>query len=212
MTDIKFSISIDPKELEQLPLKSFPGHIEVIDHPGLHYTRALAYLSRQKVLGFDTETRPSFEAHHYHHDVALLQLSGPEKAYLFRLNRMGLRKSLCSILANPKILKVGAASNDDVRSLQRLQPFKAAGFVDLQKIVWEWGIKDKSVKKMTAIILGFRISKSQQLSNWENDTLTKAQQDYAATDAWVCRDMYLKLSDAPKNPLEFDEQGNIKER
>ncbi len=212
MSDTKFSISIDPKELEQLPLKSFPGQIEVIDHVGIHYTRALAYLSRQKVLGFDTETRPSFEAHHYHHDVALLQLSGPDKAYLFRLNKMGLRKSLCSILANPKILKIGAASNDDVRCLQRLQPFKADGFVDLQKIVWEWGIKDKSVKKMTAIILGFRISKSQQLSNWENDTLTKAQQDYAATDAWVCRDMYLKLSDSPKNPLEFDEQGNIKER
>ena len=83
--------------------------------------------------------------------------------------------------------------------------------MDLQKIVWEWGIKDKSVKKMSAIILGKRISKSQQLSNWEADSLTAAQQMYAATDAWVCREMYLELLDNPKNPLQFDEQGNIKE-
>ena len=139
------------------------------------------------------------------HDVALLQLSGPDKAYLFRLNKMGLRKSLCAILSNPNIVKVGAASNDDVKGLQRLCPFSAHDFIDLQKIVWEWGIKDKSVKKMTAIILGFRISKNQQLSNWEADELTQAQRLYAATDAWVCREMYLKLMDNPKNPLKSDE-------
>ena len=196
-----FQSSIEPKELEQLPLEAFDGPIEVIDHIGWHYSRALAYLRKQKVLGFDTETRPSFEAHHYHHDVALLQLSGPDKAYLFRLNKMGLRKSLCAILANPNIVKVGAASNDDVKGLQRLCPFSAHDFIDLQKIVWEWGIK----KKMTAIILGFRISKNQQLSNWEADELTQAQRLYAATDAWVCREMYLKLMDNPKNPLKSDE-------
>ena len=202
-----FQSSIEPKELEQLPLEAFDGPIEVIDHIGWHYSRALAYLRKQTVLGFDTETRPSFEAHHYHHDVALLQLSGPDKAYLFRLNKMGLRKSLCAILANrnPNIVKVGAASNDDVKGLQRLCPFSAHDFIDLQKIVWEWGIKDKSVKKMTAIILGFRISKNQQLSNWEADELTQAQRLYAATDAWVCREMYLKLMDNPKNPLKSDE-------
>ena len=118
---------------------------------------------------------------------------------------MGLRKSLCAILSNPNIVKVGAASNDDVKGLQRLCPFSAHDFIDLQKIVWEWGIKDKSVKKMTAIILGFRISKNQQLSNWEADELTQAQRLYAATDAWVCREMYLKLMDNPKNPLKSDE-------
>ena len=116
------------------------------------------------------------------------------------------------MLADPDIIKVIAASHDDVRSLQSFSHFEEKGFVDLQKIVWEWGIKDKSVKKMAAIILGKRISKTQQLSNWEAASLSAPQQMYAATDAWICREMYLELMDSPKNPLQFDEQGNIKER
>lgn len=205
-----FAGSISPKEIEVLPLKAFEGPIEVIEGPGLKYAKAIAYLRAQKVLGFDTETRPVFEPRHCHHDVALLQLSGPRKAFLFRLNKMGLRKNLCAILSNPDIIKVGAACLDDVRGLQHISRFEPRGFVDLQKIVWKWGICDKSVKKMTAIVLGFRISKSQQLSNWEADCLTGAQRLYAATDAWVCREMYLKLLDSPENPLQYDDQGNIK--
>jgi ribonuclease D len=138
--------------------------------------------------------------------VALLQLSGPEKAYLFRVNKIGMHRRLCSILANPKIIKVGAAVHDDIRGLQKHHDFTAAGFVDLQKIVWEWGIRDKAVKKMAAIILGYRISKTQQLSNWEADVLSEPQCRYAATDAWVCREMYLKLMKSEKNPLKTEEE------
>ena len=103
---------------------------------------------------------------------------------------------------NPKVLKVGAAIHDDIRGLQKHQDFKPAAFVDLQKIVCEWGIRDKSVKKMAAIIMGIRISKTQQLSNWEADTLSESQCRYAATDAWVCREMYLRLMASEKNPLK----------
>ena len=85
--------------------------------------------------------------------------------------------------------------------MQHYCDFKAQSFVDLQKIVWEYGIKDKSVKKMAAIILGVRISKTQQLSNWEAETLSEAQKKYAATDAWICREMYLKLLGSEKHPL-----------
>ena len=107
-----------------------------------------------------------------------------------------------SLLADKRIIKVGAAIHDDIRGLQKLRDFQADGFVDLQKIVADYGIRDKSVKKMTAIILGFRISKTQQLSNWEADTLSESQCKYAATDAWVCREMYLKLMRSEKNPLK----------
>ena len=193
--------TITPAELEKLEYASFPGKIQVIDSVGADFNRAIAYLRSQKIIGFDTETRPCFTQNQPRYGVALLQLSGPEKAFLFRVNRIGMHRRLCNLLANPKILKIGAAVHDDIRGLQKLRDFKAAGFVDLQKIVWEWGIRDKAVKKMSAIILGYRISKTQQLSNWEADVLSEQQCKYAATDAWVCREMYLKLMKSEKNPL-----------
>lgn len=197
--------SISPAELEKLEYASFPGKIQVIDSVGADFNRAIAYLRSQKIIGFDTETRPCFAQNQPRYGVALLQLSGPEKAFLFRINKIGMHRRLCNILANPKILKIGAAVHDDIRGLQKHREFCAAGFVDLQKIVWEWGIRDKAVKKMAAIILGYRISKTQQLSNWEADMLSESQCRYAATDAWVCREMYLKLMRSEKNPLKEDE-------
>ena len=196
-----YQISITQEEIEKLPLGAFEGKITVITEPGREYDRAVRYLQKQKVIGFDTESKPVFTPGQHNHGVALLQLSGPDKAFLFRVRDMGMLGHVCRVLANPAIIKVGAASGDDVHGLQRIEGFNARGFVDLQKIVWEYGIKDKSVKKMSAIILGVRISKTQQLSNWEAETLTEAQQKYAATDAWICREMYLKLLESPKSPL-----------
>lgn len=196
-----FRINVFPEEIEKLPLGSFPGEIHVISRGGMEYAKAIAYLKTQKVIGFDTETRPVFEPGKAHNHTALLQLSGERKAFLFRVNKLGMRKLVCSILSDPRIIKVGAAINDDVRGLQYYTKFQARNFVDLQKIAWEWGIKDKSVKKMAANILDCRISKTQQLSNWEAPELSDAQKMYAATDAWICRKMYLKLLDTPKNPL-----------
>lgn len=193
--------SITPEQLDKLEFASFPGKIQVIDSVGAEFNRAIAYLRSQKIIGFDTETRPCFGPNQPRYGVSLLQLSGPGKAYLFRLKSMGMHRRLCNLLADPKIIKVGAAIHDDIRGLQKLRDFNADGFVDLQKIVAEYGIRDKSVKKMSAIILGFRISKTQQLSNWEAEELSESQCKYAATDAWVCREMYIKLMNSEKNPL-----------
>lgn len=200
-----YKISIQPEEIEKLPLGSFPGEIVVVKRAGRDYNRAISYLKSQTMIGFDTETRPVFEPGVPHRHTALLQLSGPDKAFLFRINRMGMRRRLCAILSDPAILKIGAAVHDDVRGLQYYTKFEAKGFVDLQKIAWEWGIRDKSVKKLAANIMSCRISKTQQLSNWEADTLSPSQQMYAATDAWVCLEMYLKLLDSEKHPLTPEE-------
>ena len=199
-----YNESITPKEMEKLDFASFPGKIYVIDSVGAEFNRAIAYLRSQRIIGFDTETRPTFSPDQPRYGVALLQLSGPDKAFLFRINKMGMHRRLCNLLASDKIVKVGAAIHDDILGLQRKHDFKPSQFVDLQKIVWEWGIRDKSVKKMAAIILGFRVSKTQQLSNWEAESLSEAQCRYAATDAWVCREMYLKLLNSEKNPLAPD--------
>ena len=196
-----FQISISPDEIGALQLASFPGEIVVVDQEGPLLDKAIQYLKRQKVLGFDTETRPTFTPDQHSTGTALLQLSGGGKAFLFRLKKIGLPQQLATILARPDILKVGAATMDDVRGLQKITRFSPKGFVDLQNMVWEYGIRDKSVKKMTAIILGVKISKAQQLSNWEAEHLSEGQQRYAATDAWVCREMFLRLQKAPKNPL-----------
>ena len=193
--------SISREELEKLEYASFPGKIQVIDSVGAEFNRAIDYLRSQKIIGFDTETRPCFGPNQPRYGVSLLQLSGPGKAYLFRLKSMGMHRRLCNLLSDRRIIKVGAAIHDDIRGLQKLNDFRADGFVDLQKIVADYGIRDKSVKKMTAIILGFRISKTQQLSNWEAEELSESQCKYAATDAWVCREMYIKLMNSEKNPL-----------
>ncbi|MCI1786114.1 MAG: 3'-5' exonuclease domain-containing protein 2 [Bacteroidales bacterium] len=196
-----FINSISAEEIEKMELAAFPGKIFVIDSLGLSFRRAVNYLKRQKIIGFDTESRPCFTPSQPHYGVSLLQLSGADKAFLFRIKKTGMRRSLCNLLSDTGIIKVGAAVNDDLRGLQRYAPFKPHSFVDLQKIVCDYGIKDKSVKKMSAIILGFRISKSQQLSNWEADSLSGSQQLYAATDAWVCREMYRNLLASEKHPL-----------
>lgn len=199
-----FKESITPDELSKLQTASFPGTIHVITGDGPAFDRAIRYLRKQEMIGFDTETRPCFSPHQPHYGVALLQLSGPDHAFLFRINKMELNRRLRNILSSTKILKIGAAVHDDVRGLQKKHDFVAGGFVDLQKIGCEWGIRDKSVKKMAGIILDIRISKTQQLSNWEAEALTDAQAMYAATDAWVCLEMYKKLLETEKNPLPPD--------
>ena len=200
-----YKISIKPEEMEKMPMTAFQGEIQVIEKFGRKYLKAIDYLNKQQVIGFDTETRPTFSPGQKSGGVSHLQLSGADKAFLFRIKKLGMTPKLCRLMANEKIAKVGAATGEDVRGLQRYSPFKPAAFIDLQKIVWEYGIKDKSVKKMAGIILGIRISKTQQLSNWDADELSEAQQKYAATDAWVCREMYLKLLQSDKKPLDLEE-------
>lgn len=203
-----FVHSITQEEIERLELKAFPGRICVVERDGQEFRDAVNYLENRKIIGFDTESRPCFSADQPHYGVSLLQLSGSDKAFLFRIKTLGMRKELCAILSNPNIIKVGAAVRDDIRGLQKYARFTANGFVDLQKMVEKYGIADKSVKKMTAIVLGFRISKTQQLSNWEAESLSDAQQLYAATDAWVCREMYKKLLsvEQPLPPADFTQK------
>lgn len=153
---------------------------------------AVDMLKSYDVLGFDTETKPAFRKGIIN-GVALLQLSSSERAFVFRLNMTGLPAPLVSLLSDSKVIKVGAAIRDDIKSLKKLTPFKPAGFVELQDLVKEYNISDSGLRKIAAIVLGIQISKSQQVSNWERKVLTDAQLIYAATDAWVCHEVYRKL-------------------
>ena len=130
--------------------------------------------------------------------MALLQLSTHRRCYLIRLCRIKLHNALLSILSNPDIIKIGADVEGDIRALHVLRHFRERGFTDLQRIISDWGVEEKSLRKMAAIVLGQRVSKAQRLSNWEAAALTPQQQMYAATDAWVCIAIYEKLLATPK--------------
>lgn len=180
--------SITKEELNECPTRHFEGDIIVVNSED-QVDDAVNYLSQFKFLGFDTETRPSFKKGEIH-KVALLQLSTNEKAFLFKLSQFDLTKSLLKLLSDPGIVKAGAAIRDDIKVLQINRNFKPGGFVELQDVALKIGLNCFSLKKMSAIVLGFKISKAQQLSNWEAPELTEAQMIYAATDAWISYKLY----------------------
>ncbi|MBR4801653.1 MAG: 3'-5' exonuclease domain-containing protein 2 [Bacteroidales bacterium] len=190
---MSFLPHIATEQIEQLPMAEFHGEITVVETEDHVYRQALKTLRAEKVIGFDTETKPCFVAKAPKNHMALLQLSTADHAYIFRLQQLGLPDGLANLLSDPSIIKVGAAVRDDIHGLNWYSSFEAGGFADLQTIAEKFGIEEKSVRKMSAIILGIRVSKSQQLSNWESSRLSDAQLRYAAIDAWVCRQMYLKL-------------------
>lgn len=193
-----FQETISPEEIEQLELAAFPGSISIITGPGPELDHAIAHLREQRLIGFDTETKPIFEARRPRPHTALLQLSSETEAFLFRLHYLGLPQEIADILSDPYITKIGAAVYDDIRGLQHFRSFEARRFMDLQSFGSRYGIQEKSVRKMAAIILGRKVSKAQQCSNWESNPLSEAQQLYAATDAWICVKMYKALLASPQ--------------
>lgn len=191
-----FSPTISNEQLAVLPTIHFEGEIVIVETEKV-LLEACEYLSRQPVIGFDTESRPSFKAG-VTNKVALLQLSSPERCYLIRLCRVPMKRPLLRLLESRTILKIGADVAGDIRALNQLRHFRAGGFVDLQALAPQWGIEEKSLRKLSAITLGKRVSKAQRLSNWEATRLTQQQLSYAATDAWVCLEILKTLSSAPK--------------
>jgi ribonuclease D len=190
--NFNFQTKITREQIYQLPLRLFEGKIHLVDSE-TNFDNIINRLDNEPVLGFDTETRPTFRKGKTN-QVALLQLSTSNNAYLFRLNRIGLPESLAQLLASKKIMKIGVALKDDLRTLRKLREFIPDGFIDLQQYVKDFGIEDNGLKKLVANILNFRISKGQQTSNWELEDLSPQQREYAATDAWVCYEIFKKLN------------------
>ncbi len=187
----KFPVDISKEQIKELPLIHFPGKIYVIDRDeqlGFAYD----VLSQADELGFDTETRPSFKRGRSY-PLSLVQLATEDKCFLFRINKLSFPDGLMQLFENPDITKVGFDLNSDFHQIRRLASVDFQGFVDLQKYAKEFGLKDMSLKKLTAIVLGKRLSKRQRLSNWAQDNLTEGQKVYAATDAWVTLMIYKEL-------------------
>lgn len=181
----------DKNAIAALPRVVFEGRIVVI-FTEKEAAKAVDYLLSQPLLGVDTETRPTFRKGPMH-QVALLQVSTHDVCFLFRLNRLGLSPSVKRLLEDKKVAKIGLSLTDDMHQLRRLGDFEPGRFVDLQNHVREIGVEDMSLQKLYANFFGQKISKRQQLSNWEAEILDDKQQLYAATDAWACVMLYEEL-------------------
>lgn len=182
----------DKTKINELPKVEFTGRIITIIGEEAA-AKAVDFLLTQPVLGFDTETKPSFQKGRGMNKVALLQVSTADTCFLFRLNRIGIPDSVVRLLSDDSVVKVGLSWHDDMNQLQRRRKFEAGTFVELQKMVKKFGIDDMSLQKLYANLFGKKISKSQRLTNWEADSLTESQQEYAAIDAWACVQMYNEL-------------------
>lgn len=191
MNNNKYLENITVDELKEYELSWFKGEIVVIDDLK-KFEEVFPRLKNSTILGFDTETRPSFKKGGKN-KVSLIQLSNRNLACLIRINKTGIPRELSDLLSDPEVIKVGVAIHDDIKFLSKVKKFSPAGFVDLQSYVRNFGIQSSGLKKLAAIVLGFRISKRQQVTDWEAVELTEAQQVYAATDAWVCYEIYDKL-------------------
>lgn len=178
----------DKSIINPLPLVTFPGKIIVVLNE-YEAERAVEYLLSCDVLGVDTETRPAFRKGN-NHKVALLQVATRKECFLFRLNHLGLPKSLLRLLSNKQVPMVGLSWHDDLMSLHRREQFEPGWFIDIQDIIGNLGIVDKSLQKLYANLFGEKISKRQRLTNWEADVLTERQKEYAAIDAWACIKLY----------------------
>ncbi len=184
-------INITAEELNLLPLKAFSGKVSLITEPA-KLTAMVREIEKHDVVGFDTETRPSFKRGQTY-KVALLQLAIPNKVFLIRIHQTGLPEEITSIFENPDIIKAGVAIHDDIKALQKINRFQPVSFIELSTMAKASGLQVESVKKLAGLLLGFRISKSAQTSNWEAPSLTEKQLEYAATDAWVCLEIYQHL-------------------
>jgi len=177
---------------ETFPFGKFQGSVKIIeDYRNIE--KNVGYLLKYNIIGFDTETKPSFKKGD-RHKVALVQFCTLDSAFLFRINKTGFHPAIINLLENEEVLKIGVSLQDDLRELKRIKKFNPCGFVDLQSIAESQGLTTLSLKGLSEEVLHLRISKRQRLTNWEAPQLSYAQISYAATDAWIPLCIYKKLS------------------
>jgi ribonuclease D len=186
-----FKQEVTRDEINELPLFRYEGRAKVVSTTK-ELDEALRELLRHPVIGFDTESRPSFRKGEYY-PISLVQMAVPDCVYLIRTNKTGFTPGFKALFENPSIIKAGISILDDLRELQKLAQFTPTNVVDLNQVAQTAGAKNIGVRSLSAIFLEIRISKSQQTSNWERDTLSSSQIAYAATDAWVCLQLFEKL-------------------
>jgi len=186
-------IALMDKDKNTLPVVKFKGRILVIDNNSL-LKECVADLMREKYIGLDTETKPSFKKGETH-PLALIQLASEDRAYIVKAQKISELHLLAPIFESDKIVKIGLALRDDIKSIQKLFPFDPQQFIELQSLAKEKNLKNFGLKGMTEEILHQHLSKKAKLTNWEKDPLSIEQLTYAALDAWICLKLFQKLKE-----------------
>lgn len=181
--------------INKLPLYRYEGPVEVISSPN-DVAHAVKALTKEDLLGFDTESQPSFKRG-VTHLPSLIQLAAKDTVFIFQLHSIGGMSVFAPLFENAKIIKAGVGINDDLMRLKKMESFNEAGFMEISRITDRLVISNKGLRGLAGYLLGVRISKNMQLSNWGQKELTRAQVVYAATDAWISREIYMKLSQGP---------------
>lgn len=199
VNDRGFVRRLTKQEINNCPLTKWQGPVHVIRTAG-ELAEAVRHLTKEALLGFDTETRPAFNKGESY-PPSLLQLAGEQEVFIFQLKHLGLPEPLRGLLGQPEVIKAGVAPAYDLKKLQELAPFQPARFVDLGTMAKKAGLQNQGLRGLAAVLLGLRISKAAQTSNWAQNSLTPLQIQYAATDAWLGRTLYQRL-------LQLKGQGN----
>lgn len=179
---------ISKAEINDLPLIAWEGKIQILE--SIEKMEAVAAtLANESHLGFDTETRPSFKKGDYY-PPALIQLATKHCVYLFRISETETFDPLLPILESPHILKTGVAIKDDVKELRAMEDFTPKGFIEIADITAKLGYENRGLRALAGLLLQGRISKAAQVTNWARPKLDNKQVRYAATDAWISREIY----------------------
>ena len=188
-----FPAKISKEDINALPIYRYEGPIHLINTDD-QVPAALESLRSEPIIGFDTETRPVFKRGQSY-PTSLIQMANSREVFLFQLTELDKLTGIKEILSDPDLKKVGVALRDDFIKLRELENFTERAVVDIAHIAQKVGIVNTGLRSLSAILLNQRISKSVQVSNWAKKELSSAQITYAATDAWVSREIYLKLLD-----------------
>jgi ribonuclease D len=179
------------EEINALPIRRYEGEVRVIAHAH-EAAPAMADILQETLVGFDTETRPAFRAGESY-PPSLAQVATARAVYLFVLREKSLAEAVAQMLSEERIVKAGVALSDDLKALKKLLEFTEKSVVDLGRAAARSGFKQTGVRSLAAALLGFRIPKGTKTSNWARSKLTEQQIVYAATDAWACREIYLRF-------------------
>jgi len=190
MPETPDSKKISKVEINELPLIQWDGPIRILN-TAEDMRDAVAELASCTHLGFDTETRPTFKKGQYY-PPALIQLAAEDCVYLFRICKIDTLDPLLPLLESNDILKSGVAIKDDVKELQAVHQFQPAGFIEITDLTVKLGYENRGLRALAGLLMGGRISKGAQVSNWAREDLDEKQLRYAATDAWISRELYAR--------------------